>query len=82
MKTMTFRCMCSCFIVITSLFFVVLIDKALQVDFFAKAVAEETTKRVIEKRKLPIKPFIKLKRHRILLRQASFEKPKTLSISY
>lgn len=52
-KTMTFRCMCSCFIVITSLFFVVLIDKALQVDFFAKAVAEETTKRVIEKRKLP-----------------------------
>ena len=45
--------MCSCFIVITSLFFVVLIDKALQVDVFAKAVAEETAKRVIEKRKLP-----------------------------
>ena len=38
---------------ITSLFFVVLIDKALQADVLANAVAEETAKRVIEKRKLP-----------------------------
>ena len=52
-KTMTFRRMCSCFIVISSLFFAVLIDKAPQADVLANTVAEETAKRVNEKRKVP-----------------------------